>query len=373
MSKKELEERYKIESLYEIAISTGFIDAQYTRKHFKKIGIPLKSKSENIRLHNTKNKGISYVFSRDKVQNLIDKGLSRKELMKELSTTRHTLEKWCEENDIKLPNERCDIELEEIQKHANKCTGWQELEDNFDITKFRMMNNDIVLKKHIFSLDETKEILKEYSKNVDISNKGQPKIISLKYSNLHDSIVYHTKEHSLKTDKITEKMYRLLNDYDTEDEDCCVRCNKPFEFSNIITGYVTPSGHCKKCISAYNGFGVSMVSQELFKEVHIRTGQPEEAHFAYKDYDVMLYVKNRKEAVKKYQNLNKRSFSLDYTLGNKIIEFDGEYWHRDTEEKDRDRDLYLEELGYEVLRIKEEEYRSDPQKEIRRCVQFLTM
>jgi very-short-patch-repair endonuclease len=43
----------------------------------------------------------------------------------------------------------------------------------------------------------------------------------------------------------------------------------------------------------------------------------------------------------------------DFTIGNIIVEIDGEYWHN--EEKDRIRDKKLNDLGYTVYRIKAKE------------------
>jgi very-short-patch-repair endonuclease len=40
----------------------------------------------------------------------------------------------------------------------------------------------------------------------------------------------------------------------------------------------------------------------------------------------------------------------DFVIGNLIIEIDGEYWHN--EETDRKKDIFFNESGYEVIRIK---------------------
>lgn len=39
--------------------------------------------------------------------------------------------------------------------------------------------------------------------------------------------------------------------------------------------------------------------------------------------------------------------------------------------KDKKRDNYLSKLGYKILRIKEADYKKDPQKVIRKCIKFL--
>lgn len=59
---------------------------------------------------------------------------------------------------------------------------------------------------------------------------------------------------------------------------------------------------------------------------------------------------------------------------NKIIEFDGVYYHRNTPEnsirEDR-RDKMILDGGYEILHINELEYKKDKQKVINKCLEFL--
>lgn len=43
----------------------------------------------------------------------------------------------------------------------------------------------------------------------------------------------------------------------------------------------------------------------------------------------------------------------DFVIGNLIIEIDGEYWHN--QEKDKEKDCFFQELGYNVTRIKAKE------------------
>ena len=65
--------------------------------------------------------------------------------------------------------------------------------------------------------------------------------------------------------------------------------------------------------------------------------------------------------------------NIDFMYGDKVIEFDGDYWHstENQKEKDRLRDEYLISNGYQVLRIKESEYKKDKEKIINECLLFL--
>ena len=61
---------------------------------------------------------------------------------------------------------------------------------------------------------------------------------------------------------------------------------------------------------------------------------------------------------------------------NKVIEFDGDYWHgekRGNQKRDAEREANLRRLGYtDILRIRERDYNADPDAVVRRCVEFIT-
>lgn len=63
---------------------------------------------------------------------------------------------------------------------------------------------------------------------------------------------------------------------------------------------------------------------------------------------------------------------IDLNSG-KIIEFDGDYWHGKPGNIKRDakRDKAIREAGYEVIHIKESEFKLDPDGTINKCIQFL--
>lgn len=92
----------------------------------------------------------------------------------------------------------------------------------------------------------------------------------------------------------------------------------------------------------------------------------------------------------KYISNGKDNFSYDFTLGKRIIEFQGDYWHcnpkkykedyyntrfklyaRDVWEKDKYKKSVAESFGYEVLYIWECEYHENPTETINKCLEFL--
>lgn len=66
-------------------------------------------------------------------------------------------------------------------------------------------------------------------------------------------------------------------------------------------------------------------------------------------------------------------FAVDFVYGNKVVEFDGRYWHSLEEviKKDKIKTKLLQNDGYEVLRIAENDYREDPLRVIKECIRFL--
>ena len=65
--------------------------------------------------------------------------------------------------------------------------------------------------------------------------------------------------------------------------------------------------------------------------------------------------------------------NVDFKLGNKIIEFDGDYWHSKPQQKEIDnrRDDFLVKKGYIVKRVTEGDYRSKKEIIINECLNFL--
>lgn len=89
---------------------------------------------------------------------------------------------------------------------------------------------------------------------------------------------------------------------------------------------------------------------------------------------------------------NGRHAKLDFTLGDKVIEFFGDYWHSnptkyaadykftqastpctasDIWAADEQRLVWLGELGYEVMVVWEDEFRRNPDAIIAKCLEFL--
>lgn len=78
-------------------------------------------------------------------------------------------------------------------------------------------------------------------------------------------------------------------------------------------------------------------------------------------------------------------------LGDKIIEFNGDYWHANPKiykkdyinktlnltayeiwKKDEKRKKYIQKQGYQLYVVWESDYKNDPENTIKKCIEFLT-
>jgi very-short-patch-repair endonuclease len=69
----------------------------------------------------------------------------------------------------------------------------------------------------------------------------------------------------------------------------------------------------------------------------------------------------------------KRVIKLDFKKENRIIEFDGDYWHITEKSalRDKIRDKELKKMVYTILRIKENKYNKCPNNVVNSCLTFL--
>ena len=129
-----------------------------------------------------------------------------------------------------------------------------------------------------------------------------------------------------------------------------------------------------KWLSNYTRNNFSKISQELFWGI-METGGliNDEVYFAtYKNGDLDDSGTNNEYRLK----LNYSFILPDFFVKNKnkIIEFDGTYYHRPTPEnllRESIRDTNIIESGYEVFHVSECDYKNNKQKVIDKCLEFL--
>lgn len=124
-----------------------------------------------------------------------------------------------------------------------------------------------------------------------------------------------------------------------------------------------------KCINSKikNGTagGYSKISQKFFDEL-ISLLPPEEIK------EQSLYATKEREMF--LRDIENKTFYLfDFTLPSLklIIEFDGDYWHSKPEAKERDaqKQKFVENLGYTMIRVKEGEYIKNPHRILFSCLE----
>ena len=129
-----------------------------------------------------------------------------------------------------------------------------------------------------------------------------------------------------------------------------------------------------KWINNFPKQNYSMVSQELFWEIYKDIKNKfDDIYFATIENGEKCENKN-KEYRLKTENTTR---SLDFYIHkiNKCIEFDGTYWHgeegKGNKLRDKLRDDEIIKCGIEVFHVKEKDYKDEPSKVIKECLEFL--
>jgi hypothetical protein len=107
----------------------------------------------------------------------------------------------------------------------------------------------------------------------------------------------------------------------------------------------------------------SKISQDLFWGIYEKLDKKENCYFYELNSEYTFYVWNE----------NMKIINVDFKLGNKIIEFDGDYWHSSEEQIkiDNMRDDYLKKKNYIIKRVKEKDFRKNKEVIINECLDFL--
>ena len=109
------------------------------------------------------------------------------------------------------------------------------------------------------------------------------------------------------------------------------------------------------------GMKCSKISQELFWLIYEKLDEDKKKNVWFKDLNKEKYITDN----------NKHYYFPDFVLNNKIIEYDGKYWH--TKEKDVIRNKFYNDNGYQILSINESDFRRGykPETTIIKCLNYL--
>jgi len=113
----------------------------------------------------------------------------------------------------------------------------------------------------------------------------------------------------------------------------------------------------------------SLISQKLFKKIY------ENIQNDFKHIFFATIIDNNKNNEKRLV-LKNRVVLPDFFIEDvkKIIEFDGIYWHKknpENKKRENQRDNSIKELGYSVLHVREDDYHTNPEKTIKKCLNFI--
>lgn len=341
----------------------GYYDRQPIMRLFKKYGIQCRSKSEQGFLRSPKKP------LKEEIEKNIE-GLSISKASLKLDIPRKRLRGYLEEYNIKpqyfiekdLINEICHPKYDEYSP--------KELADQLNLTIKFVKTYRKKWPKNIYSGEIL--IKKLLSFNL-VKNQGLYKEIRYGDPALYETILVNTSKHFLQTTKITEKIYRIINGYKCDQVEKCNFCARPLKFYNFEQGYgFSKDKVCKECLPKHFGFGVSTISQKLFNSIFERMGNDKNCRYSNNGGEMIISIDpDIRPLIKAPKFLNKHRYHIDFVYNNKIIEFDGDYWHALREEKDKTKTELLNLIGYDVLSIKENEFKINPEETLQKCLQFL--
>ena len=134
------------------------------------------------------------------------------------------------------------------------------------------------------------------------------------------------------------------------------------------TGFDTPFHNpyvqdCRKNSHKLTGsMGFSVVSQELFWSIfnQLPVELQNETYFATFGKEFAMYD---------FENNTGYYYDFSLVYLKFIIEFDGKYWHNEkTEKRDIQKQKFIEGMGFEVIRIKEQDYYDNKINVITECL-----
>lgn len=128
----------------------------------------------------------------------------------------------------------------------------------------------------------------------------------------------------------------------------------------------------EKWLKNYTKTNFSKISQLLFEEIMKELDDSYDIYFATHNRAEMEKYKNKEYTLKLHDRTVKPDF-IDLNR-KRIIEFDGDYWHNNNvanPTREKDRDISIIEGGYEILHVKECEFKKNTQRVIEECLKFL--
>lgn len=286
-------------------------------------------------------------------------------------------------------------------------------------TRERFLNNPDLKEKHSEQVKESRKNEKEIPEWADSYSLDETKeqILSLcpwtkgtnrkvfKDKRLYKSILLFTENLILFSDKITEKMYQII----TPTDNICPHCGRSRKFNTFYEGYAK---FCKylDCVggreelknewsriakNTWDSYSITEKEEKRKKSFtpdvrkkmsesakrRISEGKFSKSSKAANDFFAEIIelgfegecdVTSGERRFTFLEGDNKKTMFVDFCFCNKIIEYDGDFWHKDRSILDKERDIFLNNQGFEVIRIKHSEVKKDRTAAINKALEFLS-
>jgi very-short-patch-repair endonuclease len=249
-----------------------------------------------------------------------------------------------------------------------------------------------------FDKEQTIKLLKEDDLYLKYFGKSKNRTLLKENPKLYNSIFKHTRfmdDWNHNNNKLSSRILSLINYDGNCDNLKCKKCDvnftsfnyKIFDFNKICNicfnhennqnkypkkGWFKIKYNDKweemcelfiiKNAKKFENKSYSSISQKIFWGVYeqLSIAQKEKCYFKELNNEFFLNTKSG-------------FYFVDFKCENKIIEFDGVYWHRNTIEKDTIRNESYEKLGYKVLIINENDLTKNKinNELINKCLEFI--
>lgn len=309
-------------------------------------------------------------------------GLRAKQLIQHIEKVHHiTVEEYCK----KYNCSRYDLTIESVHKQMSEnilkaCNegrcGWQIGGKNPSQTIEVKNGRNSIFSKNYKGYDgltieeKIKKIKKVSSKAVEIMNSNHNNPLRIDYYISRGFSIDEAK-YLLSKRQCTFSLQKCIEKYG-KIEGIKKFNERQEKWQNSLKSKPIEEIERINASKMMNGKGYSKISQKLFKSIY---------DIIHTEYQQIYYATIKSEnGFNEYQVhdiINKKNYFLDFYIkdNNKVIEFDGDYWHsehRGNQERDRIRECELKKLGYiNILHIKECDYIANPKKIIKECLDFI--
>lgn len=117
---------------------------------------------------------------------------------------------------------------------------------------------------------------------------------------------------------------------------------------------------------------ISKISKEFFQILYTKLKNKNNIYTGFLNKEYLVYLTKQDRQLLKKHNLVQACFYLDFWQNNKVIQFNGSYWHKNLTQKDNLRKIILQQHhNMQVLYIDQIEYYHNKQDIINQCITFL--